>query len=107
MSICCFFLSFYSLTKIRWTKLELRNDCHFRADKWYTDSTAFTKKCQLLQCDAVMGVTNEKKGSFHFILISCTKYLIRAISNTINTIGLMFHLNVLIINKSKGTRHKH
>ena len=72
--VCFFSWLFYSLTKIRRTKLELRNDCHFRTNRWFTDSTVFTKKCKMLQCDAVMEVTNEKKGSVHFIRITCTKY---------------------------------
>ena len=62
-----FFLSFYSLAKIRQTKLELRNDCHFRTNKW------FTKKCQMLQCNAAMKVTNEKTGIFSFYLHNMNK----------------------------------
>ena len=50
------FLSFYSPAKIGWTKLEFENDCHFRSDRWFTDST-------------VIKITNEKKDIFSFIRI--------------------------------------
>ena len=92
-----------SFLKIRQTKLELRNDCHFRTNKCFTDSTVFTKKCQMLQCNVVMKVTNEKKRVFSFSLHNMKKILMRAISIRID---LMFQLKVLIINKSKVKKIK-
>ena len=69
------FLSFFCLAKIRQTKRELRYDCYFRNNKWFTNSSVFTKKCQMLQCDTVMKVTNEKKGIFSFYLHNLNKKL--------------------------------
>ena len=43
-----------------------KNECHFRNIKWFTDSTVFTKKCLMLQLNAVMKVANEKKDIFSF-----------------------------------------
>ena len=53
-------LSFYSPAKTWQTKLEFKSDCHFRSNKWFTDSILnFT-------CNVVMNVTNERKGIFAF-----------------------------------------
>ena len=46
----------------------------------------------------------KRKDLFILSAYHVQNILIRAISNTID---LMFHLNVLIFNKSKGTRHEY
>ena len=59
---------------------------------------------RMLHYNAVMKITNEKKGIFSFYSHNMNKKIsMRAVSITED---LMFRLKVLTINKSKDTHHK-
>ena len=59
---------------------------------------------RMLHYNAVMKITNEKKGIFSFYSLNMNKTIsMRAVSITED---LMFRLKVLTINKSKDTHHE-
>ena len=65
-----FFLFLFAPAKIQQIKLESKSDCHFKSNKWFTDSA----HQEMLHCNVVvMKVINEKNGIFSFYLHNMNK----------------------------------